>query len=56
MVTVPLDCSDDDILDVARGWTGRLAAEDYDGAFDMLLPQRFGSARGGTWSSPAGRS
>jgi nucleoside-diphosphate-sugar epimerase len=37
MVTLPLDCSDDDILDFARRWTDRLVAEDYSGAFDMLL-------------------
>jgi hypothetical protein len=37
MVRLGLDCTDEDILGVAREWTGRLAAEDYAGAFDMLL-------------------
>jgi hypothetical protein len=37
MVRLPLDCKDQDILDVAREWTERLVAEDYLGAFNMLL-------------------
>jgi hypothetical protein len=37
MIRLPIDCSDEDILSVARCWTERLVAEDYAGAFDMLL-------------------
>jgi hypothetical protein len=36
-VRLPLDCPDADILAVARRWTERLVAEDYVGAWDMLL-------------------
>jgi len=36
-VRLPLDCSDEDILAFARRWTQRLAAEDYSGAWGMLL-------------------
>lgn len=37
MVRLPIDCSDEDILAVARRWTERLAAEDYAGAWEMLM-------------------
>lgn len=37
MVRLPLDCPDADILAAAEEWTARLAAEDYAGAWDMLL-------------------
>jgi hypothetical protein len=37
MVRLSLDCSDEDILAVAEKWTNRLVAEDYDGAWAMLL-------------------
>ena len=37
MVRLPLNCSDAEILAVAEEWTNRLAAEDYAGAWDMLL-------------------
>ena len=37
MVRLPLNCSDVEILAVAEEWTNRLAAEDYAGAWDMLL-------------------
>jgi hypothetical protein len=37
MVRLPLECRDADILAVAEEWTNRLAAEDYAGAWDMLL-------------------
>ncbi len=37
MVRLPSSCSDEDILAVARSWTELLVAEDYAGAFEMLL-------------------
>lgn len=37
MVRLPLNCTDSDILAVAAEWTSRLVAEDYAGAWDMLL-------------------
>lgn len=37
MVRLPLDCSDAEILAVAGEWTNRLVAEDFAGAWEMLL-------------------
>jgi hypothetical protein len=37
MVRLPLDCPDAAILAAAEEWTDRLAAEDFAGAWEMLL-------------------
>src|SRR6187402_1530802 len=36
-VLLPLDCSDEEIFAFAQCWTERLVAEDYVGAWEMLL-------------------